>query len=331
MTTETSATTTQESGADTLDTQAAESGATQEVTENGADTQVAATAEGQVEGADTTSQEGDTTTEEENSDRGNHQLTLEERAAQIADKIVQERLAEAEARRRAEAGERPDFVPIDYTAYDDHVARLVVRERQLMDDLALDPEDPREVMRQLRAVQSERATLESAFAENERKREAWLHRQQEVHRQTEFSRVVQEDINRTVAAMAKSRNISAEMIDAGRRHANEALKADPQLQKRFDDIITHRASYHGFSGVDAAVEMLWDRTTEAMSKQAEAARQKKEHGKGQVVAGGEGAVSAEFSNVHTFSDLLKLPSPKINEFHRLHPKKYEEMKKRHFK
>lgn len=324
---EPSATTTQEGGADTQ-TQTAEAGATQEVTTTGADTQETATAEGQGEGADTTSQEGAQGATE---DRGSHQLTLEERAAQIADRIVQERLAEAEERRRAEAGEKPDFVPIDYAAYDDHIARLVIRERQLMDDLALDPDDPRAVMQQLRAVQSERMNLEAAFGENEKKREAWQKRQQEANRQTEFNRFVQEDINRTVSNLAKARNVSADMLESGRKHANESLKADPQLQKRFDDIILHRATYHGFSGVDAAVEMLWDRTTETMSKQAEAARAKKEEGKGQVVAGGEGAVSADFANINSFSDLLKLPSPKINEFHRQHPKKYEELKKRHFK
>jgi hypothetical protein len=257
-----------------------------------------------------------------------HQKTLEERAEEIADKKIQQRIAEAENRSKVETAAQPDFVPVDYNAYDNHIAKLIVSERQIQDDLSLDSENPAELVRALRKVQQERNSLETAFTANEQKRQSWEDRNKLSQQEEAYRQQTQADIDRSVAAIPQARGITPEALQAGQKYIAESFQKDPALQKRFNDIISHKTMYQGFSGVDAAVEWAVTYAQENMGKAATASLKAREEGKEKTLGGGEGG---DTGNISTFSDLLKLPSVQVNQFAKEHPQKFEDLKKAHFK
>lgn len=292
------------------------------------ESQPAADESGATVETETTEQESAESATEE---KKGHNKTLEERAEEIADRKIQQRLAEAEQRRQAENTAQPDFVPIDYNAYDNYIAKLITAERQIQEELALDPEDPVILVRQLRRVQQERAKLENSFQQNEQKRQAWEQRNQLSVQQQVIFQQTQAEIDRTVAQIPATRGIDPEALEAGRKYISDAFQKDPTLQRRFDEIITHKTMYQGFSGVQAAVDWAIGYAQENMGKAADAARQKRESGK-ELNPGAAGSTGGGvFSNIQTFNDLMKLPSAQINQFAKQHPQRFENLKTKHFK
>lgn len=309
-----------ESTTQTTDTSAVSSESQSSAVESGAE--VEANEE------ETTSQEG---TEEAGTEgKKSHQKTLEERAEEIADRKIQQRLAEQEAKRKAEITDRPDFIEINTTAYDTHIARLIAAERGLQDELALDPDNPVELVRKIRAIQYERQSLETEFQENEKKREAWEARNQQTQKERESQQLIQQDIQKAVVDIPKARGIAPEVVEAGMKFVFESFQKDPLLEKRFDDIVMHKAMYQGFSGPTAAVDWIVTYAQENMGKATQAERYKRENGK-LLNPGGAGNSGGSFDGVNSFDDLLKLPSSQVNQFAKEHPQKFQNLKDKHFK
>ena len=308
-------TTTTDTGADSPGTQPA-------AVEGGAE--VPAADEGE-----TTSQEGTEEAQPEG-EKKSHQKTLEERAEEIADRKIQQRLAEAEQRRREESVSQPDYIPVDQTAYDNHIAKLIISERNLQDELALEPENPLELVRQIRAIQQERQTLEAQFDANEKKRAAWEARNQQTKEEQARQQRIQTEIDSAIANIPQTHGLTPDVVEAGMRFITDAFAKDVKLEQRFNNIVYHKSMYQGFSGVDAAIEWAVSYAQENMSKAAEAATAKRESGKllNPAASGGEGG---SFANINSFADLMKLPSNKINQFAKEHPQKFSNLKEKHFK
>ncbi len=258
--------------------------------------------------------------------------TLEERAEEIADRKIQQRIAEMEQRKQQEAPAKPDFVPLDDAGkarLNQYVARLYVKERQLQDELAYEPENTVEIVQQIRAIQQQRSNLESEFQTNEAKQAAWQQQQQVLQQQQETNQRIQYDIDIEFDNEMKARGIDAESAAKGRDYLSGLFKTDPALHKKFNDIVTHKTMYQGFSGVSAAVAWGTQHVIDNVGKAAAAERLKREAGKEKTLGGGAGGGGDV--NISSFSELLKLPSAEINRFAKEHPQKFQNLKEKHFK
>ena len=262
-------------------------------------------------------------------DKKGHQKTLEERAEEIADRKVQQRIAESEARRNENQAAQPDFVPVDYDRYDTHIATLISTERQLQEELSLGAENPVTLVREIRKVQQERQSLENSFQANEVKRQEWENRNQMTQQQQQFFQQTQNEINREVAGVASSRNIAPEVVAASRQFIMDAFSKDKVLQSKFDNIVSHKTMYQGFSGVPAAVEWAISYANENMGKAAAAERQRRDAGKDTTLGGaGSGATTG---SVGSYTAWLNLPTAQMNQFVKDHPKQFEALKEKHFR
>jgi hypothetical protein len=320
----TGAVTTAEAGADTH-SQTAEVGGTQEVTDTGADTQETATAEGQGEkGADSNTEEGaEGAAEEQSKDKGSHQKTFEERMAEIERKneeklarMLEEKLAE----RKPEA---PPFIPVDYDAYDAHIASLVEAEEELRSQISLNPEEKVQLVRQLREVRGKREELETAFLENEKKRLAWEKQSGEQQRQQEVINSINKAIADASPVVRDGMGIDPAVWDAGEKWFMEQRRVNPLLDAEYRE--------RCFNGPFQALKWAAQYVKENMGKAAEAAKQQREQGKEKTVGSGGEGTGSTFANIHSYGDLLKLPGNQINEFYKQHPKRFQELKARHFK
>ena len=283
----------------------------------------------EVTAAETTSQEGTDEARPEG-EKKSHQKTLEERAEEIADRKIQQRLAEAEQRRREESASQPDYIPVDQAAYDNHIAHLIISERNLHDELAMEPDNPTELVRQIRAIQQERQALESQFDANEKRRAAWEARNQQTREEQARQQQIQAEIDSAIKNIPQTHGLTPDVVDAGMRFITDAFAKDAKLEQRFNNIVSHKSMYQGFSGVDAAIEWAVSYAQDNMGKAAEAEKAKRESGKlmNPAAAGGEGG---SFSSINSFADLMKLPSSQINQFAKEHPQKFSNLKAKHFK
>lgn len=260
-----------------------------------------------------------------------HQKTLEERAEEIADRKIQQRIQEAEERRKSEVAATPDYVPVDYDAYDNHIARLIATERQIQDELTVDPENPAELVRALRKIQQQRQSLEASFAENEKKRQAFEEKNKLTQQEQAAFQQKQMEIGKAVSMMSQSLGLASEVVDAGIKYIDATFATNPSLQQKFNSIVDHKTMYQGFSGPDAAVEWAFNYAKENMGKDAQADRERRETGKEtNPGAAGQGG-SSQFANISTYSDLMKLPSAQINQFAKEHSQKFKNLKDKHFK
>lgn len=301
----------------------AEGGGSQEVTETGADTHTR-TAEGEgSESAETTSQEGAEGATEGSKDRGAHQKTLEERAAEIADRKIQERIAQFEQERQAA---QPDYIPLDYDVYDAHIANLVAQERQFADEITLlEHNDPSRVqmVRELRKIQATRQAMENEFVENEKKRALWEVKQGERARYEATVVQINAGLAQASPVVRDALSISPEAWEAGEKWFVTQRQSNPLLD----------AEYRERCFTEGPIRALkWAATyvKENMGKAAEQSKQKREEGKDKTLSGGGDGATLSFANVNSWGDLMKMHSKQINQFAKEHPKKYETLKKQRF-
>lgn len=313
---------------------AAESAATQDASAvNSESTQAA-------ESGVTETTEGESTTTESaeaTEEKKKHNKTLEERLKEVEeksqniDKTVQARLAEAKRLEEQQKAAQPDYVPVDYDAYDLHIAKLIKAENQIQADLTLDPENPAELVRMLRKVQAERQKLEKSFEANEAKRTEFEAKQQLTQKEQQVFQQKQSDIGAAVAGIAETYGLAPEVVDAGVKYIDATFKGNPALQQKFNAIVDHKSMYQGFSGPQAAVDWAFSYAQENMGKAATANRDKREAGKELNPAASGSDTTGVFGKVDSFDDLMKLPSAQINQFAKEHPQKFENLKQKRFK
>lgn len=307
--------------------QTAEVGGTETEVSEGAETQESQAAESGEETGETeesgTVEDG---TEEENKDRGSHQKTLEERAAEIAEKKAQEYIERVEKERQEkEAVVKPSFIELDHAAINRDLNKSYAREQEILNEIALDPDEAdQSLTNELRAIRIWRQQVESAISENERKKSEFLQKQQERQQADAFWQARNDEIQETIKIMKETEKVSDEVEQAIKGKWSEMVKADPLLQREFDDGI--RAG-----NITKTVKWASDMARKALKESAQKTIEQKETGKAKQVGGGSEPESVNFENVKSWGDLEKLHSRDINRFVREHPKKFAEIKRKRFK
>lgn len=316
-----------DTGAEPVSQTAEDGGTTEEVSES-AETQEIPAAESGEETESTESETEDTGTEEkeENPDKGAHQKTLEERVLELAEKKAAEKVAEIERlRAEKEAAERPTFREIDYTAVNRDMNKSYAREQEILNEIAIDPDevDPA-LTNELRAIRIWRQQVETELAANEKAKDEFLKKQQEQRQQSEFWQQQHTRIQETIKIIQEKEKASDEVVTAIRNKWSEMAKADPLLQRQFDEGIL--AGRH-------TETVIWARklAQAALSESATKTLAKKESGKEKQIGGESGGESFDFGKINTWNQLMELPEKKINQFAREHQKRFAEIKRKHFK
>ena len=310
--------------------QTAEVGGTETEVSEGAETQESQAAESGEETGETeesgTVEDG---TEEENKDRGSHQKTLEERAAEIAEKKAQEYIERVEKERQEkEAVVKPPFIELSREAIKSinrDMNKSYAREQDILNEIAIDPEevDPT-LTAELRAIRIWRQQVETELEANEKAKAEFLKKQQEQRQQSEYWQQQNARIQDTIKIIQEKEGASDEVVTAIRNKWSEMAKADPLLQRQFDEGIL--AGRH-------TETVIWARklAQTALSEAATKTIQQKESGKDKQISGESGGESVDFGKINTWSQLVELPSKHINQFAREHPKRSAEIKRKHFK
>lgn len=304
------------------ESQSAEVGWTEGEGSTGADTQEEQAAESEG-GEDDESQESGTAESgaEENKDRGSHQKTLEERVRELSEKRVAEaeaRLAKMEAQLKERFEEPPDFVDVDPNAYKNYVNELLER----AEDLRLEGNrmEAFEIEEQVRKIKA-------AYATNEEKRKAWLERKERAQQQQQQSEESNRQMNAAIAEASKliqkDMKINDEAWASGEKWFMEQRKADPVLDAEYRERCWHEGPVRALKWAAGYVQA-------EMGKAAETAKAKKEAAKEKQVGGSADTKASSFDSVKSWNDLMKLHSKDINRYAKENPKKFTELKKRHF-
>lgn len=311
-----------DAGADTPSSQPAAVESDQPTNDAGADTpeSTPAAAESEVDGnANTKGQEPEGGTE----GTGQRKLTLEERAAEIAEKrateIAEQRMAkmEAELREKFAAPDPPDFVNVDMAAIQSHIEQKLTEVEALrLDGRVLEALDIEDEVRELRA----------AVKENEAKKRAYMERQAKKDESANEQKAFAEKVNRALLDAApivmKGLGATQEAWDAGEKFFQSARQADPLLDAEYRERVM-------LEGPVRAIRWAAEYTQKKMAETVGKDRQKKEEGKEKTVnAGGDGG--NQFANVKNWDDLMKLPSTDINRFAKDHPKRFADIKNKRF-
>ena len=313
-----------DTGAEPVSQTAEDGGTTEEVSES-AETQEIPAAESGEETESTESETEDTGTEK-NKDRGEHQKTLEERVLELAEKKAAEKVAEIEKlRAEKEAAERPPFRELDHAAINREMNKSYAREQEILNEIAIDPDevDPA-LTNELRAIRIWRQQVETELEANEKAKAEFLKKQQEQRQQSEYWQQQNARIQDTIKIIQEKEGASDEMVAAIRNKWSDMAKADPLLQRQFDEGIL--AGRH-------TETVIWARklAQAALSEAATKTIEKKESGKEKQIGGESGGESFDFGKINTWNQLMELPSKKINQFAREHQKRFAEIKRKHFK
>lgn len=255
-----------------------------------------------------------------------HKKTLEERAAEIADR----RIAEAEARWKAEREAQAASVPkFDSPEVEAQVERNIfaheTRMRDIEEQFRLDPQnlDPA-LVQEHRAIKRWIAEAENALELNRKRRQEWEVKQRASHQQQLVLGRMNADIAQATPIVRDSLGYSDEQWKSG----EEWFKSQRSSNKLLDAEYRERCFREG---PVRALQWAAGYVKDNMGKAAAAAKQGKEAGKDAAFSGGGEGGGSGFENIRSFTDLQALHSKKINEFARLHPKRFAELKARHFK
>lgn len=253
-----------------------------------------------------------------------HHKTLEERAEEIADRKIQQRIAEMQAAQAA-----PEFGSADQ---EQQVINNILNHRIKMTEIVeeirlygVDAPESAELKRQYHAINDWISQAEAVVQTNRQKRTACEVTAKE---QAELKRV-QDEIASYANGAFRLRGISKEAQDAGNRILTEEFTKDPTLPAKFEDILKGRRMYQGFSGAGAAVDWAISLAEDIRNKRAEAARNHREEGKEKTIGTTVGGLGV--SDVKSYDDLMKMPSKEINAFAKAHPQRFETLKKQKFK
>lgn len=322
--------TTVETGAEP-ESQTAEVGGTTEEVSEGAETQETQAAESDKETGESdesgTAEGG--TEETENKDKGAHQKSFEERLKEVeekAEKKAQEYIERIEReRQQREAALKPSYAELDYQAINRDMNKSYAREQEILNEISLDPEqvDPA-LTQELRQIRIWRQQVESAIEQNERKKAEFLQKQQEKQQADAFWKARNSEIQETIKIMQEHEKVSDDVVDAIRGKWGDLVKADPLLQRQFDDGI--RAGR-----ITETVKWASDMARKALTEAAQKTIDKKESGKEKQIGGDSKGEAVSFDNIKNWNDLEKLHSKDINRFVREHPKRFAEIKQKRFK
>jgi hypothetical protein len=201
---------------------------------------------------------------------------------------------------------------------------MIAREEQIRSELAFEPDNAIQLVKEFRSLQGARDTLERQFSDNEQKKKEWEGHQAKQQESDAYIGVINNEINRNAPLVAEELGIAPEAWAVGEKWFMEQRKTNKGLQAEYLERCLRDGPYR-------ALKWAAGVTREGLGKANEAARNKREAGKEATIGAGVGSGGDSFANVHSYGDLMKLPGKEINLFYKNHPKRFTELKAKHFK
>jgi hypothetical protein len=279
----------------------------------GAETQTA-TAEGQSEVTEETTKSLDTGAEtdtdtaegqgdeeeggDENPDRGSHQLTMEERVVQLAEKRAEEKFAELQARHEAEQRSRQEeqqrqakpFVEIDVDVINQERVRLefLIEEAR--------SENTVEGLRQAYKFKEDLDKLERAVVKNEEMRERWLKDQQVYAQNQAYEEAMMADFNETAEFYRQQKKIDPAVWMEGSKYIENLLATDLILRRQFQEKARRFGPIETISWIaEIAEKGLAEKAKVVQSKNE--AKNKQVGGSGSSGSGKNNAATVDYSKM----------------------------------
>lgn len=263
-----------------------------------------------------------------------HKLSLEDRVSDLVEQRTAEFKAEFEALKQymesdKQARQQANFAPIEVELQaEENIARQTIAMRQLEQDIELagpDTAEGRQLLRQYFQVQAWVEDATNALKGNRSRRLMAENQAKQKEEEQRFFQSRQADINQLAELKRTTMNVSPEAWAEGRKLFAAECTSNPMIQRQFDDLARIAPSM--------AVEFAANHIQSIMSERAKALQQKAtaKTSTFSVSESGGAATAANFDKVKTWGDLIKLHSKEINEFARQHPKRFEDMKSKHFR
>lgn len=217
---------------------------------------------------DSTSQETDESGEGK---KGLKQKKFDERVAEVAAKIVEEKLA---AKQTAEAQEAPDFAPPEMVrSVKLNIVRkqAMIRELEADIDLEGDEVDPDKVD-QLLALQDFVTEARQALKENEQKEKAWKERQAAKRVQTDNGDAIRKELDDTAELYRAEMQINPATWDKMGKWFEQQINTKPLLVTEFNDIYAKK-------GKVAAIRFAHEYAVKNMGQKTKQVNEQKEKSK----------------------------------------------------
>ncbi len=258
---------------------------------------------------------------EEKDDKPSHELTAEERKAQLSRDIqelanarrsLKETLA-AEQEEQVKAiirkmeEEKPPFIDVTVEQLEAHVRAEV----EAIEDLRADGKLAEAFFRQRNLDK-----LCSDFDQNEAKRRQWESEQERKKQQLQSAHWDDQAMTAASEAVRVSRRAKPEDWKLMEQWFDAKAKEDPLLDLQFRELVKTQGPAHA---------ILWKHAyvTKETGKKAKADREKRESGKKQQLSSSPD--SGGGSSVKTFADFMKLTGKEQVEFSKKHPKTFEKI------
>jgi hypothetical protein len=306
-------------------------------TDTGTEPDITSPAEGECAATEETTDSTEETQEwstEEAQPTGKRQVTFEERVAEVAEKkaaaLVEEKMNEflAKAEQERTARTQAEYAPAEVEEQvKTNIARNTIAMRNLeqeMDLAGVDTAEGRELLNQYYGLREGVGNAETALADNQQKRMAHEVQAKQTAQEQQFFQKMQGEIDTVSELKRQSLNLTPEVWAEGRKMFAQECKADPMVQRTFDDLVRISPAM--------AVNNASDRMEKSMAEKAKAI-QTKNTAKEKTFSGAEGgtATTTNFDKVRNFDDLQKLHSREINQFAKEHPKRFADLKARRFR
>lgn len=217
------------------------------------------------EADETTSQETD---ESEEGQKGTKKRTLDERAAEIAEKIVNEKLA---ALQTSQSAEVPDFAPPEtVNKVKLNIVKQQARIREIEADLDLDGDDVDQAkVDELLQLQDFVNEARAALKENDRRQKAWEAKQSAKKQQTDNGDALRKELDETAELFRQEMKIEPAVWKKMGEWFEAQLPSKPLVVAEFNDIFQRQ-------GKVAAIRYAHEYTLKHMGQGTKQAIEKKE-------------------------------------------------------
>jgi hypothetical protein len=224
-------------------------------TQSDEDGQDADSGEGDDEETDETNgQEAETAEEKQ---KGTKKKTLEERAAEIAERIVNQKLAE---RDKASSTEQPDFVEIDRAKVDAYIDEMETK----IDELRLEGKyaEARKLSRQL-------DQLDADLEANEQRKQAYIERQKSKRTETDTVAQVRQELDDAAELYRHEMKIDPKVWDAQGKWFEQQINSKPLLVAEFQDVFQRKGKVAAIRFAHEYVVANMGQTTKRANEQKE--------------------------------------------------------------
>lgn len=206
--------------------------------------------------------------------KGTKKRTLEERAAEIAQKIVEQELAK---RDKSSAADVPDFAPADVVAKVKlNIVRQQAKIRELQSDIDMEGDDvDPAVVDQLLALEEFVSEAKAALKDNAEKQKAWEAKQAAKKNVTDNGDAIRAELDSAAEMYRTEMKIEPATWNKMGQWFESQIAIKPLIGEEFNDIFSRQ-------GKVAAIRFAHEYTVKNMGQTVKKATEKKEQSKNQT-------------------------------------------------